>query len=80
MKAEMRHGTMKDESRDGRGLPTIRFSEESQSRLKEDLKHHESEADRLRKERDEVFDWYLEAFDSYEEELKEMQEVKRSKT
>ena len=50
LEARSENVRMKDESRDGRGLPTTGFSEESQSRLKEDLKHEESEADRLRKE------------------------------
>ena len=38
MKAEMHHGFTRDESREGRGRPTARLNEESQSRLKADLK------------------------------------------
>ena len=74
MKAEMRHGPTRDDSRDGRGLLTSRSKEEDHSRLKEDIKHQESGVHRLRKERDEVYDWYTEAFDSYGEEPKEAQE------
>ena len=61
---------MKSDSRDGRGLLTARSDEENQSRLKEDLKHQESEVN-LRRDRDEMHDWYLEALNSYEEELNE---------
>ena len=73
MKAEMRHGPTRSDSRDGRGLLTSR-SDENHSRLKEDIKNQESEVHRLRRERDEVHDWYTEAFNSYGEELKEAQE------
>ena len=43
--------------------------------MKEDLKHEENEADRLRNACDEAYDWYLEAFNCYEEGLKEIHEV-----
>ena len=66
MKAEIRHGPTRDGSREGRGLPTSRSTDENS----EDLKHREDEANRLRKGRDEMYDWYTEAFDSYKEELK----------
>ena len=74
MKAEMRHGTTRSDSRDGRGLLTTRSDEENHSPLKEDIKHQESEVQRLRKERDEMYDWYIEAFNSCEGELDEAKE------
>ena len=81
MKAEteMRHGPMRDDSRDGRGLPTSRSDEEDHSCLKEDIKHQESEVHRLRRERDEVYDWYwhTEDFNSYGEEFEEAQEYEK---
>ena len=49
MRAEMRHGTTRSDGRDGRGLLTTRSDEESHSRLKEDIKHQESEVQRLRR-------------------------------
>ena len=75
LKAEMHHGFIKDESREGRGLLTTRLNEEDQSRLKEDLKHEEKEVNRLRRARDEAYKWYLEAFGCYEEGIKEKEEI-----
>ena len=77
MKAEMHHGYTRDEHREGQGRPATRLDEETQSRLEEaeDLRHEENEVSRLRKARDEAYNWYLEAFECYEEGVEEKKEI-----
>lgn len=79
MKAKLRHGqTYTDRGRDGghggRGIPTYRPDDEEGTRLREDVKYYEGEAHRLRNDRDEMYEWYEEAFASYTEEYEEVEE------
>ena len=68
MKAEMCYSYSKGDSRDGRGSLTSRSDEEVHSRLRDDVKYQENEVNRLRRERNAMYDWYVEASKSYEEE------------
>ena len=75
MKAKIHHRFAKEEKREGRGLHTTRSMEEEQSRLKNDLRHEENEVDRLRRARDETYEWYLDACQCYEEGIAEKEAV-----
>ena len=71
----MHHGFPKDEKREERGLHATRSNEAEMSRPKENLTHEENEAERLRRARDETYEWYLDAYNYYEEGIEEKEAV-----